>query len=136
MNAHLELLGWDWSLKTFTSHRHFVENLHEVIQKTKGSHSFIFMTVRQHCNLKMFPIKFECTFLDLTSSKLFWLLYFIDILWHVIYIFGIYHNHIFTFAAGFTAFSQIQCVILSLAVFYYLIQQLKMMYSACTHNRL
>lgn len=39
--------------------------------ETRGSHSFIFMKVRQHCNLKTLPIKLECTFLDLTSSNVF-----------------------------------------------------------------
>lgn len=39
--------------------------------ETRGSHSFIFMKVRQLCNLKMLPIKLECTFLDLTSSNIF-----------------------------------------------------------------
>lgn len=57
------------------------------IEKNKGSHSFIVMTVRQHCNLKMLPIKWEWTFFDLTPSKHFWLLYFTDILWHATCIF-------------------------------------------------
>lgn len=48
------------------SHKHFIENLHEVIYKTKGNHSFIFMTVRHHHNLKM-----GMYFLDLSSSKHF-----------------------------------------------------------------
>lgn len=85
--------------------------------KTEGNHSFIFMTARQHHSLKMWMY-----FSWSDISKTFWLLYFTDILWHATCIFGLYYScNSFIIPTGFTAFRQILCLTLCLAVFYYLL---------------